>query len=117
MAPSEDREVCLCFHVPLGKLRRFHERRRARVASQFAECHGAGTGCGWCVPYLQQVFEQLERGEEPRLAMSAEEYRARRIAYHKEKKPELPPPADADGPIALDLDELLDDVPDDLKLD
>ena len=112
-----DREICLCFHVPLGKLVRFYERRRLTVPSQFSECQGAGGGCGWCVPYLQKLFEQMQQGEEPGMAMTAEEYRSRRIEYHRSKKPELPPPPDAEGPLDLDLERVLEDVPDNIKLD
>lgn len=114
---SDDREICVCFHVPLGKLRRFHARHRPRVVSQFSDCHGAGTGCGWCVPFLERLFEQMQRGEAPRVEMSIEEYRRRRLDYHRTKKPDLPPPPDADGPLDLDIEELLEDVPDDMKLD
>jgi hypothetical protein len=49
--------------------------------------------------------------------MSPAEYRDRRIEYHRTKKPMIPPPPDADGPIRLDLEGLLEDVPDDQKLD
>jgi hypothetical protein len=117
MAESPDREICLCFHVPLAKLLAFARRRDVRVASQFSECHGAGTGCGWCVPHLQRLHEQLARGEEPDLGMSIEEYRARRLEYHKTKKPMIPPPPDADGPIEMDLEELLDSIPEEEKLE
>ncbi len=111
------REICLCFHVSLGKLVRFYERHHPTVASRFSECHGAGQGCGWCVPYLEKLFEQLQAGKAPEIGMDYEEYRARRIQYHKTRKPDLPPPPDADGPLDLDLENVLNEVPDDLKLD
>ncbi len=114
---DENREVCLCFHVPLGKLLKFYRIRRLNVPSDFARCHGAGTGCGWCVPHLERLFEQLQRGEAPEPEMTFEEYRARRAIYHREKKPMLPPSADADGALDIDLDEIIDRVPDDMKLD
>jgi NAD(P)H-nitrite reductase large subunit len=25
-----------------------------------SECFGAGTGCGWCRPYLKKIFEQFQ---------------------------------------------------------
>jgi bacterioferritin-associated ferredoxin len=117
ISDAPDREVCLCFHVPLGKLVKFIARRRPQVASQLCDCHGAGTGCGWCVPFLERLHEQTRRGEPVDLGMSIEEYRERRLHYHRTKKPVMPPPVDADGPIALDLEGLLDEIPDDLKLD
>ena len=112
-----DREVCVCFHVPLGKLVKFHRLRHLRVPSDFARCQGAGTGCGWCVPHLQKLFEQLQNGEEPALAMTFEEYKRRRLEYHATKKPDLPPPPDADGALDIDIDEVIDQIPDDMKLD
>jgi len=87
MKPDED-EVCLCFHVSLAKLAKFHRLHRPRVASQLSECHGAGTGCGWCVPFLEKIFEQLAAGQEPDLGMSPEEYQRRRREYHREKAEE-----------------------------
>lgn len=114
---SDEREICLCFHVGLGKLAKFYRMHRPRLVSEFAHCHGAGTGCGWCVPYLQRLFEQMQQGQAPALEMSGEEYRRRRIEYHRTKKPELPPPPDAAGPLELDLDQVLSEIPDDLKLD
>ena len=52
MNPDDD--VCLCFHVPLRKIRVYLEREDPPVASLISECLGAGTGCGWCVPYLER---------------------------------------------------------------
>jgi len=80
---SPEREVCVCFHVPLGKLAKHYRLNRPRVASQMSDCYGAGTGCGWCIPFLEQVFDQMERGEEPSIRMSADEYRRRRSEYRQ----------------------------------
>jgi NAD(P)H-nitrite reductase large subunit len=91
MNKVEDREVCLCFHVPLGKLVKFHRLHRPRVASQLSGCQGAGTGCGWCVPFLEQLFEQLQRGERPKLDLSGEEYARRRKDYHRREGKGEPP--------------------------
>lgn len=82
------REVCHCFHVPLGKLVKFHRLRHPRLASQFSECFGAGTGCGWCVPFLSTLYEQLERGEAPHIALSPEEYARRRAEYRRGRAPD-----------------------------
>jgi bacterioferritin-associated ferredoxin len=57
---SLDREVCLCFHVTLRKLLSFLRIERPKQASQLSECFGAGTGCGWCRPILQKMFEQAQ---------------------------------------------------------
>jgi NAD(P)H-nitrite reductase large subunit len=91
MDKADDPEVCLCFHVPLGKLAKFHRLHRPRVASQLSQCQSAGTGCGWCVPFLEQLFEQMERGEAPRLDLSPEEYARRRKAYHRRQGKSEPP--------------------------
>ncbi len=54
-----DDEVCLCFHVTKRKVHQYIRVTRPAVASQLSECFGAGTGCGWCRPYLEHIF----RGE------------------------------------------------------
>ena len=51
-----DQELCLCFHVSRRKVENFLRIERPRAASQLAECYGAGTGCGWCRPYLAKLF-------------------------------------------------------------
>lgn len=53
-----DALICYCFRVSRRKLAKFARLRRPRVASQLSECGGAGTGCGWCVPYIERIFEQ-----------------------------------------------------------
>jgi bacterioferritin-associated ferredoxin len=53
-----DDELCLCFHVTKRKVENFLRVERPRRASQMSECFGAGTGCGWCRPFLQRLFDQ-----------------------------------------------------------
>ena len=75
-----DDKVCLCFHVTRRKLTNFVRLHCPKVPSQLSECGGAGTGCGWCVPFLKQIFRQgTEGGELERL--SAEEDAGRRAEY------------------------------------
>ena len=78
------RELCVCFHVPLNKVTKFVRLNRPRVASQLSECYGAGTGCGWCIPFLEKIFEamQADPSREPDVGLSQEEYLARRREYH-----------------------------------
>jgi bacterioferritin-associated ferredoxin len=77
-----DQPVCLCFRVTRRKLLQFLRVQRPRVASQLADCGGAGTGCGWCIPYLQQLFHQVQYGGKSDLeCLSLEEYASRRAAY------------------------------------
>lgn len=72
-------ELCVCFHVPLQKVAKFIRLERPRVASQCSECYGAGTGCGWCIPFIEKLFEAIAAGDEdPHIALSPEEYRRRR---------------------------------------
>jgi len=79
-----DDHVCLCNRVSLRKLRTFMNREQPAVASQLSECLGAGTGCGWCIPFLESLHEQHERGvDEPNLPVSPEDYARRRKDYHK----------------------------------
>ncbi|MCH2213406.1 MAG: (2Fe-2S)-binding protein [Fuerstiella sp.] len=59
---------------------------RPGVASQLSECGGAGTGCGWCVPFLRQHFEASQRDATPDISVSEEESAARRQQYLAEKR-------------------------------
>lgn len=76
--------VCVCFHVPLHKILSFIRQRRPRVASQLSECFGAGTGCGWCIPFLEKVHEATRDNPDAAvdLGLSESEYLARRREYH-----------------------------------
>ena len=73
-----DDEVCYYFHVSRRKLTNFTRREKPKVPSQLSECGGAGTGCGWCIPFLKVIFRQetLELDE-----LGPEEYARRRAAY------------------------------------
>jgi NAD(P)H-nitrite reductase large subunit len=53
-----DDKVCYCFHVTRRKLVNWVRHNAPKVPSQLATCGGAGTGCGWCIPFLQQIFRQ-----------------------------------------------------------
>ena len=84
----DDDELCLCFHVTKRKVVNYIRVNRPRVASQLSECFGAGTGCGWCRPFLRRLMEQQEAGEqalpEPELP-EPEEYAAARREYRQRK--------------------------------
>ena len=80
-----DRTVCVCFSVSLRKLVKFCRFEKPVVPTQLSECYGAGTGCGWCRPFLEKVFEEMSAGRWPRFTMSEDEYRALRKQYHREK--------------------------------
>ena len=74
-------DICLCFHVPVGKVRRFMERTQPQVPSQLSECLGAGTGCGWCRPFLEKMHRQWACGEAVTLAGDPANYATRRQAW------------------------------------
>jgi bacterioferritin-associated ferredoxin len=80
---DRDDHVCLCYRVSLRKLVSYLNRTRPTVPSQLSECLGAGTGCHWCVPFLERLHKQWQRGEEPDLRVSPEHYARRRAAYHR----------------------------------
>ena len=74
-----DDKICYCFHVSRRKLENFVRREQPRVASQLSECGGAGTGCGWCIPFLKQIFR--DEGEGELQSLTPAEYSQRRAAY------------------------------------
>ena len=86
MAKTEDealdQKVCLCFHVSRRKLLNFLRIEKPRVASQLSQCGGAGTGCGWCIPFLKQLHQQAVAGGVVELdQLTPEEYAKKRAAY------------------------------------
>lgn len=87
-----DDKVCYCFHVSRRKLVNWTRHNAPKVPSQLSMCGGAGTGCGWCIPFLKQIFRQASppaggcgscaAGPEDTLdALTAEEYAALRADY------------------------------------
>ncbi len=81
-----DDQVCLCFRVSLRKIRTYLRAEDPPVASLISECLSAGTGCRWCVPFLEHLHAQHVRGEEPDLKISPQRYAEARIRYHGEGK-------------------------------
>ena len=55
-----DAKVCYCFHVTRRKLVNFVRKEKPKVPSQLSQCGGAGTGCGWCIPFLKQIHAQAD---------------------------------------------------------
>jgi bacterioferritin-associated ferredoxin len=66
-----DDELCLCFHVTKRKVINFLRIERPQRASQMAECYGAGTGCGWCRPFLKKLFDAAQIQAAPGESVSA----------------------------------------------
>lgn len=69
-----DDEICLCFHVTQRKVLSFLRREKPRRVGQLSDCLGAGTGCGWCRPYLEQLFQGEAAGLPPSADLTPEEY-------------------------------------------
>ena len=57
-----DDELCLCFHVTRRKVINFIRVEKPKRPGQLSECFGAGTGCGWCRPFLKKLFDQAVAG-------------------------------------------------------
>ena len=86
-----DDKVCYCFRVSKRKLINFTRQTQPSRASQLSECFGAGTGCGWCIPFLIRIHEQVmvNEVEKEQLELfegSAEEYEQLRSTYQKDVK-------------------------------
>jgi bacterioferritin-associated ferredoxin len=77
-----DAKVCYCFHISRRKLVNFVRRERPKVPSQLSECGGAGTGCGWCIPFLKEIYTAGLAGDATELErLTPAEYEQRRAAY------------------------------------
>ena len=75
----------------LSGIVRIHQPRRA---SQISECGGAGTGCGWCVPYLKRYFEEARAGTITGAEnITPAEYEEMRADYIRQGKGTPPPGA------------------------
>ncbi len=82
-----DDELCLCFHVTKGKVINYLRIERPQRIGQLADCQGAGTGCGWCRPFLQALFDATQKPDQsaPRLP-TLEEYARERSDYVRSGK-------------------------------
>ncbi|MHB8971925.1 MAG: (2Fe-2S)-binding protein [Pirellulaceae bacterium] len=96
-----DEDVCVCFHVSKRKVLNFLRVQQPKRAGQLADCFGAGTGCGWCRPFLQTLFRQSQVGPaEPPALPAAEDYGIQREAHLRAGRgtpPPTPPAPDGVG--------------------
>lgn len=77
-----DDTLCYCYHVSKRKIVNFVRQTRPKKPSQISECFSAGSGCGWCIPFLCKIHAEVLRGEGGRSeGPSPEEYEALRSAY------------------------------------
>ena len=83
MKPEDN--ICVCNRVPLCKLQKFIKRENPAVASQLSDCLGAGTSCGWCIPFLEKIHRQYKAGQPLELKVGFDTYTQRRAAYKARK--------------------------------
>lgn len=81
-----DDELCLCFHVSKRKVVNYIRVEKPRRLSQLSNCFGAGTGCGWCRPFLMRIYAQMQEVDpscNPSMDSlpTAEEYASKRKNY------------------------------------
>ncbi|MFN9040791.1 MAG: bacterioferritin-associated ferredoxin, partial [Planctomyces sp.] len=77
-----DDKLCYCFHVTQRKVVNWIRLHQPRVPSEISECGGAGTGCGWCVPFLRRLFDAAQQAQPPAaIELDAAQYAAQREAY------------------------------------
>jgi NAD(P)H-nitrite reductase large subunit len=85
MIMKPDAPVCLCFNVSKRKIVNYCKRENPPVASLISECLSAGTGCGWCVPFIKQLHQQVKDGQaEPDIKMTSEEYASGRADFRNQ---------------------------------
>ncbi len=83
-------ELCLCFHVTKRKVVNYIRVEKPKRAGQLSDCFGAGTGCGWCRPYLKKLFEEAD-SDVPVELPTPEQYARSRASYVR-KGGGVPPP-------------------------
>jgi len=89
-----DNELCLCFHVSKRKVINYLRIERPQRVGQLSDCHGAGTGCGWCRPFLQKLFDAAQTPDQPTPELpSSADYAHARGDYVRAGKGKPPPGA------------------------
>ena len=82
---NPDDKICYCYGVSYRKLANFARRTRPQRASQMTDCLGAGTGCGWCIPFLVKIAENPDVF--PVSEMTSDDYAAARSQYNTTAQP------------------------------
>ena len=81
-----DDELCLCFHVTRRKVENYIRVEKPRRVGQLSECFGAGTGCGWCRPFLRRLFEAADQARQAELLdLTPDEYARQRAQYRQQQ--------------------------------
>jgi bacterioferritin-associated ferredoxin len=78
-----DHKLCYCYHVSKRKIVNFVKQTQPERASQISECFGAGSGCGWCIPFLVRIHEQVLSGQDSQDELTPQEYEALRAQYRE----------------------------------
>lgn len=77
-----DDELCLCFHVTARKVANYIRVEKPSRPSQLSNCFGAGTGCGWCRPFLRKLLNQANaKDPDSRQLPDAADYERQRARY------------------------------------
>ena len=83
---NDDDHVCLCFRVSKRKIVNYCKREKPARVSLISQCLSAGTGCGWCIPFIHKIYDQIQASHEnPELPISPEEYANQRAQYRTSK--------------------------------
>jgi len=76
-----DDKICYCYGVSMRKLVNFSRRVRPEQPSRMTECLNAGTGCGWCIPFLIKIAQNPDAFVIEEL--TPDDYAERRTEYMK----------------------------------
>lgn len=93
-----DDKLCLCFHVTQRKVANYIRIEKPRRAAQLADCYGAGTGCGWCRPFLERMFTAAQADGAVDELPTAEDYARQRGEYVRAGGGTPPPGATPPAP-------------------
>lgn len=74
-----DDKICYCYGVSLRKLINFSRRVRPDRPSLMTGCLNAGTGCGWCVPFLIKIAQDPDSVQ---ITLSPDDYAEKRKEYN-----------------------------------
>ena len=89
-----DEELCLCFHVTRRKVENYIRIEQPQRVAQLSDCYGAGTGCGWCRPFLEKLFKQSQEEKiDSKDFPVAENYAEMRTRYVRDGGGAIPPGA------------------------
>jgi len=65
---------------------------KPKRVGQLSDCFGAGTGCGWCRPFLEKMFEQALCDGQTQLELPTDEEYARMRGKYVRDGGGTPPP-------------------------